>query len=231
MSRPPLLLIVSDDPADHRVARETLTYPDWQVDHVNDAAAALERAQICRYALILVGIRSSAGDGFGVADAIRRSGGASASAPIVVICAMPQIEALAAVRACGIDGHIARPATPAAFRAAAERWRPAPASTRVTRLAAAFGAAEIAALMRGLRNQLEAQLAIDDRSAAHGGAHRLAGIAGTLGFPDLSRLWLAVSEGDATAYAEARMYARKALVEIDANAMACQPSQTPGAGR
>ncbi len=99
------------------------------------------------------------------------------------------------------------------------------------KIAAIFGTAGIAHLLDGFRDLLENQLGLDDGAARYAGAHRLAGIAGTLGFPDLSRLWLAVSEGDDTAYAEARINARKALVEIDANPISAERSRGPGTSR
>jgi len=130
-----------------------------------------------------------------------------------------------------MDGHVAKPFTPEALREVVESWRPRDASTQIARLAAIFGTAGIAHLLDGFRDLLENQLGLDDGAARYAGAHRLAGIAGTLGFPDLSRLWLAVSEGDDTAYAEARINARKALVEIDANPISAERSRGPGTSR
>jgi CheY-like chemotaxis protein len=212
----PRLLIVDDDRTDHAFADQALTAAGWQIDHVDTAVAAVTRAQDCRYALILMGIGMPELDGFSAARAIRSGTGAGAAAAILAFCAPQQIMPIGALRASGFDGHIARSATAEALREAIEPWRPANDTAKIEALAATFGAAAIARLLDGFRGQLEAQLGIDEGAARDAGAHRLAGIAGTLGFPDVSRLWLAVSEGDDTAYPEARISARKALVQIDA---------------
>jgi len=221
----PILLIVDDDPANHAVAGAALANAGWRIDRADDGAAAIAMSHSRRYTLILMDIQMPGLDGYDTAKAIRVGGGASATAPILAFTATQQIGATTAFRASGIDGHVAKPFTPATLRASIERWRPITTAVPSTALVAAFGAVEIAKLLSGFRDQLERQLDRDDGEERYTGAHRLAGIAGTLGFPEVSRLWLAVSEGDDTAYAEARISARKALAEIDANPMVTKPNQ------
>lgn len=210
------LLIVDDDPANHMIAGAILTTAGWQVDRANDGHAAIAMSANRRYALILMDLQMPGLGGFAAAAAIRSGGGASAAAPILAFTATRRTACLAQLRASRMDGHVAKPFTPETLRAAAEPWRPSDMPPPLAKLAAIFGAAGIATLLHGFRGQLEEALAVDD-AQPYPGAHRLAGIAGTLGFPEISRQWLAVSEGDGTASAEARISARKALAEIDSH--------------
>jgi HPt (histidine-containing phosphotransfer) domain-containing protein len=73
-------------------------------------------------------------------------------------------------------------------------------------------------MLSRFRDQLaEALAADDDMTARQARAHKIAGIGGTLGFADLSRTWLAVSEGDESAWEGARASARRAMRTIDAD--------------
>lgn len=75
-------------------------------------------------------------------------------------------------------------------------WSHAERLATLERLAATFGAAPVADLLRGLRRLLERALADEDAAAGRtGDAHRIAGLAGTLGFAGLGRRWLRVAEG------------------------------------
>ena len=230
MSRPPSLLIIDDDMDNRVIASEALTDAGWRVDLANDGDAAVRRAFEHRYALILIGLRVPALDGLVLARTVRSSKGASAAAPILAFCAASQYGTSAAFRNSGMDGHVAKPFTPETLCAAVERWRPVQKTAPIAALVATFGAIQIAALLDGFRDQLEAQLRVDD-DERHTETHRLAGIAGILGFPEVSRLWLAVSEGDDTVYAEARIAARKALAEIHANPIITDASQAQDTGR
>ncbi len=216
MAHPPFLLIVDDDPANHAIAGAALSAAGWRVDRADSGEAAIAVARDRRYALILMDLQMPGMDGFEAARAIR-SGGASAATPILAFTARRQADIAGPLRASGMDGHVAKPFAPEPLSAAVAPWRPDDTPPPAANLAAIFGAAEIAALLNGLRLQLEDALAADDDDATRRGqAHRLAGIAGTLGFPELSALWLAVSEGDDTACPAARISARKALARIAA---------------
>ncbi len=213
MTATPDLLIVDDDPANHGIADVISAATGWRTARADIGAPALEAARGHRHALILIDIRRPATDGFGTAAAIRAGGGISAATPILVIAAARRLVPAARLRASGIDGRIVSPFDADTLRSAIEPWRPPDTPAPIAKLAALFGAAEIGALLAGFRHQLDEALGSTD-TPRYAGAHRLAGIAGTLGFPDVSKWWLAVSEGDETASAKARISARKALAEI-----------------
>ena len=94
----------------------------------------------------------------------------------------------------------------------AQRWDPRETIAGARRLAALFGEAAIAGSLEGLRDQLAAAL----QGSGLATAHRIAGLAGTLGFPEASAAWLAVSEGEPDALPAARREARRVLLAIDA---------------
>jgi hypothetical protein len=75
-------------------------------------------------------------------------------------------------------------------------WRHATRLATIDRLGATFGAAPVAALLRGLRSALEVATGThDDPALLAAEAHRIAGLAGTLGFAALGRHWLRVADG------------------------------------
>lgn len=90
-------------------------------------------------------------------------------------------------------------------------WSPAGWLDGITRLAAAFGAAEIAPIVAAFHTQIGEAVAELDHRINRTTAHQIAGIAGTLGFHRLGQSWLAVSEGDETMRDSARRDARVAL--------------------
>ena len=114
-----------------------------------------------------------------------------------------------------MDGFIAKPFTADELIAAAEPWRPDDGGHPAARLAAIFGAAEVASLIDRFRQQLQEALIPPDPAGSHRPrAHQIAGVAGTLGFAEVSRTWLAVAEGDNSSWGAARIAARKALAQI-----------------
>lgn len=119
------------------------------------------------------------------------------------------------VHAAGMDGRLPKPATPQTLLKAAERWRPDGQLETAEQLAVTFGAEEIERLVRNFRDQLVDALDDLDGEKPEFGAHRIAGVAGTLGFADVSESWLRVSEGDLAAREDARRHARLAISEID----------------
>jgi hypothetical protein len=82
------------------------------------------------------------------------------------------------------------------------------------RLAAAFGAEPVRDLTERFAAMLDEALLllVDGRGAVI--AHRVAGLAGTLGFAAASRAWLALVEGDGNAGGAATQESRRALVTI-----------------
>ena len=210
-----LLLVVDDDPINHKLAHAALSPAGWRVDYAEGGEAAIEVAARRRYAVILMDIQMPEMDGYAVTRAIRAGIGASAAAPVLAFTAKRAPGLADRIRAAGMDGHIAKPFTAGQLRGAVEPWRPIGMPAAAERLAATFGEAEIASLIDRFRDQLEHALEGDVLAAStKAEAHKLAGVAGTLGFPDVFRPWLAVSEGDANAYGEARASARRALAQI-----------------
>ncbi|WBO24530.1 response regulator [Sphingomonas abietis] len=194
-----------------------LTAAGWRVDQAEDGAAAIAALHDKKYAVVLMDIQMPEVDGFQASRAIRCGGGPSASVPILAFTAMPRETAHERAMAAGMDGHVAKPFTPAALVAAVEYWRPGGGPHPSAALAGIFGRTEVASLLSRFRDQLvEALDASDDHTARRSRAHKIAGISGTLGFADVSRNWLAVSEGHDSAWDEARAAARRAIVTLDA---------------
>jgi len=213
------ILVVDDEPANRALATGILAAAGWRVDEVENGDLAIAAVREHRYDLVLMDIQMPGRDGFDVARAIRGGDGPGAAVPILAFTAVPPGDALDRARAAGMDGHIAKPFTPGQLLAATDPWRPDGAPSPAAPLAAIFGAAEIARLLERFRAQLADALATGDapdiRKAL---AHRIAGISGTLGFAEVSRLWLAVSEGEDSAWEEARIAARRAIRQIDRDA-------------
>jgi CheY-like chemotaxis protein len=211
MDSVPAILVVDDEAVNRSLACAVLRAAGWSVDGAADGPAALAALRDGAYALVLMDIQMPGMDGFDATQAIRASDGPGAAVPIVAFTALRRAESIGRMWAVGMDGHIAKPFTPDSLVAAVEPWRPAERHP-VERLATLFGAAEIASLLGRFRDQLsEALVAADEADERRARAHKIAGIAGTLGFPEVSRTWLAVSEGLDSSWEAARVAARKAL--------------------
>lgn len=113
-----------------------------------------------------------------------------------------------------IDAVLPDLADLAAVMAAIVAWSPVGLLAGITRLAEAFGAGEINALAGRFQMQLVDAVAALDTTPDRSAAHRIAGIAGTLGFARLGQSWLAVSEGDGTMCEAARREARVAIYAL-----------------
>ncbi|HEY0314740.1 MAG TPA: response regulator [Sphingomonas sp.] len=207
---------MDDEAANRALAGGILSAAGWQVDEADNGEAAIAAARDGRHALILMDIQMPVLDGFATARAIRQGCGPVASVPILAFTAVPPGDAVERARAAGMDGHIGKPFTPEELIAATEPWRPAGGPSPVASLVAIFGEGEIARLLARFRDQLAEALAAEEPLAEREArAHKIAGISGTLGFAEVSRLWLAVSEGDESAWAVARIAARRAIRQID----------------
>ena len=213
MQNKPAILVVDDEAVNRGIAVAMLTAAGWRVDEVADGPAAIRAVRDGHYALVLMDIQMADMDGFEATTEIRRSESASAAVPIVAFTAMQQEEVAARLQAVGMDGLIIKPFTASTLIAAVEPWRPDGVSPPVRRLASIFGEAEVASLIERFREQLSEALAPADAARHRGRAHQIAGIAGTLGFSEVSRTWLAVAEGDDSCWPAARIAARKALAQ------------------
>ncbi|USI71698.1 hypothetical protein [Sphingomonas morindae] len=167
-------------------------------------------------------------DGAGAADLLLLADAPGAFDAIAALRADPATRALpilgyggaAPPEAADLDGWIADPRDGAALAATLALWAPDPPPAARAGLAALFGAAEVARLYAGLRDQLAEGLALIAAPDAAPRAHRIAGLAGTLGYGAVYEAWYRLSEGEAAARPEARRLARKALHALDRAAAA-----------
>lgn len=83
------------------------------------------------------------------------------------------------------------------------------------RLADTFGTAPVAQLLNGFRHKLEEALAIRDTATLPAEAHRIAGLAGTLGFAALGRHWQRVAEHARPPSAATLLATAHALATLD----------------
>lgn len=120
-------------------------------------------------------------------------------APCVPAPLPPPVVAIADVHGDWLDRGYDAAVDPARIVADLPRvvadWCHAERLAVLFRLRAAFGPSAIARLLHGLRELIDAALAERDDAARAAAAHRLAGLAGTLGFAALGRQWLRVAEG------------------------------------
>lgn len=217
LNNKPSILIVDDESSNRSLARGIVSAAGWQTSEAENGEAAVAAAGDHPFALILMDIQMPGLDGFAATRAIRAGNGPNASTPILAFTAVPPGDAIERARAAGMDGHIGKPFTPETLLAATEPWRQSGGPSPAASLIAIFGEAEIARLLARFRGQLVEALAIDEPAGERRArAHKIAGISGTLGFADVSKAWLAVSEGDESAWNEARIAARRAIRQIDA---------------
>jgi CheY-like chemotaxis protein len=217
MSPTPTILVVDDEAVNRAIATAVLAAAGWQVDSVETARAAIAAVQKADYALVLMDIQMPDMDGFDATQAIRAGDGPASVVPIIAFTALRRAEAAVRMRETRMDGYVAKPFTPEALTSAVEPWRPDGEYKAAERLSAIFGAAEIDGLLGRFRDQLDEALDVaEDGDARRLRAHKIAGIAGTLGFPEVSRTWMAVAEGFDSSWCAARIAARKALAVLAA---------------
>lgn len=116
--------------------------------------------------------------------------------------------------ALGYDGAVAAEAMPEALADALADWHRDATLATLDRLEASFGAADVTALVERFGAMLAAARDERDPTALADMAHRVAGIAGTLGFAALGRLWLRFSEGETGLADSARRAAAHAIGTI-----------------
>lgn len=211
MSQRPRLLIVDDEPIHRAFATIVLESVGWAVDEATDGAAALRAIAQTRYAVILLDITMPGADGFAVARTIRRDRARDPAVPILAFTSLSGEAIARQVADAEMDGHIAKPISASGLIERLARWWPQDTDPARARLAAAFGAHEIAALNENFRAQLDEALAAIDAPGIEAVAHRIAGVAGTLGFAEVHESWLALSEQRDDARDRAASAARRTL--------------------
>jgi hypothetical protein len=149
-------------------------------------------------------------------DAARRLRAAHARLPLVVVAPAAWIAAHDR-QACDIDADdvVDRARLDRDLPAALADWLHAERLAVLARLATAFGAANVATLTGGLRGLLVTALAERDDDALAGQAHRIAGLAGTLGFARLGRQWLRVADAERPITLATRRATDHAILTID----------------
>lgn len=113
----------------------------------------------------------------------------------------------------GFDDSIAIGEDPAGIRAKLDFWGPADAAD-FHRVVHAFGADAIRPVARGLSEELQRAIAEFDANVFDR-AHRIAGLAGTMGFARVSTAWNALSLGNMAEAPGARREARLAVATIE----------------
>lgn len=223
----PLALVVDDEAINRTFARGVLQAAGWRVREAADGQRAIAAAARETPDLILMDLHMAGLDGPDTTAALRALGGALLRVPIIAFTTT-RLTGPGLLVEKGFDGHLAKPCTPVELTAVAARWQPTGILAGATRLEAVFGAGDIARLVVSLRDELaRAVSSLDevewDKGEAAAGvgaearvlAHRIAGIAGTLGFASVSESWRAVSEGDHAAIGAARRNALRAIDAID----------------
>ena len=210
--RTPTALVVDDEPINRLFVSRVLASDGWNVVEANDGEEGLSTARSAMPDLVVMDIEMPLLDGLSTTRAIRAESTPLGSVPILAFTTSSFSDD--DLRRAGMDGQIPKPCTPRQMIESTARWRPDGAMSGVKRLADVFGREELAGLVQRFRDQLaDAVRAIDVGDISM--AHRIAGVAGTLGFAAVSMSWLALSEGDDSARDQARRDARIAIVSID----------------
>lgn len=210
------LLAVGDRAALARLPQPALAAAGWTLRRATGreaGLAALAAGDIM--ALLLLDAGRAPGPAAALACALRDAESPAAMLPILAESDAPGAALPTPLAAAAVDLLVAAPVDAAAVSATWQAWqaRQTAAADQRARLAARFGAAAFARLTAGLATQLRSALVQPDGVAA-GEAHRIAGLAGTLGFAAASAAWLALSHGDPLARRRARLEARRALAAI-----------------
>ncbi|MEH3035887.1 MAG: response regulator [Sphingomonas adhaesiva] len=193
-----------------------LTRSGWAVTTCGQGRDVLPPAAPCP-ALILLDLRVAGPDALDTIAAIRRSPLPAGSIPVVALTTT-RPTGLSVLTAHGFDGVLPRPATPDDLARLSADWHPGEENRSLDRLADSFGAAQIASMAARLRDLFATAVVAIDRGEVRDLAHRIAGVAGTLGFARVGQAWRALSDadgGDAAVQAAARREARRAIALID----------------
>lgn len=211
MSRSTILIGVAA-PADRRLARDVLSAAEWDVLDLPDRSTVLAQARERPPVLILLDDVLGA-TGAALVAAVRAAGGATGSTPILAF--MPASVTLESLWSREIDGNIASAAGEAALVAAVELWRPTDELAGAHRLADTFGEAVIASMLTRFQAQLAGLVPGLGTTTGYGDLHRIAGVAGTLGFDRICDSWQRLADGDGAVLPVARRDARRVIAQID----------------
>jgi two-component system, sensor histidine kinase len=109
------VLVVEDNATNRIVATRMLGALGAQVDTAEDGAEGVSRASADAYDLIFMDIQMPVMDGFEATRRIRGLPGPAAQTPILATTANVMAHQIEAYRQVGMDGHVAKPISPAAL--------------------------------------------------------------------------------------------------------------------
>lgn len=211
----PLCLVVDDDPIQRAVSVRMLESMGWTTAEAGDGEAAIVETRSLDPDLILMDLQMPVLDGWGAVGRIRARSEHGGWLPVVACTTQGDVTE-AQLRSAGFDGLLRKPIDAKELAAVVDTWSPSALHRQAQNLRSLFTSSELDQLWQGLSDQLRALLSETDAVVAQQ-AHRIAGLAGTLGFVDLGKRWLAVSEGDLASAPSARRMARTTVARIAAH--------------
>lgn len=227
MSLDAKLLIVGTASAHRSFIRAALSDAGWAVSDAENGMEASAAIATEPFALVLLDVTMGRLDGLATARALRERG--HAMLPIMALTADPAPEWSSRLSPADMDGYIVTPCAADALVESVRPWWPEQGGAVRATLSSVFGQAEYMTLLSRFRGELlEALSRIDEPTGCRDRAHRIGGLAGTIGFRAVSGPWLAISDGDDSAAAPARIAARKALMAIDRETGVLPRSLDPG---
>uniref|UniRef100_UPI002FCA73C7 response regulator n=1 Tax=Devosia sp. TaxID=1871048 RepID=UPI002FCA73C7 len=115
------ILVVEDNATNRMVALRMLTELGAEVEIARDGAEGVEQAAASSYDLIFMDIQMPVMDGVEAARRIRSLPGQAGETPIVAMTANVLPDQIETYRRAGMDGHVAKPISPAALLAEVSR--------------------------------------------------------------------------------------------------------------
>ncbi|WP_077490569.1 hybrid sensor histidine kinase/response regulator [Sinomonas mesophila] len=116
------VLVVEDNQVNQLVARGIAERLGYEVDMVDDGAAAVDATQRGDYAAVLMDCHMPVMDGFTATRTIRARGGRDATLPIIAMTAGALDEDRERCLAAGMDDYLAKPVDIARLGAVLSRW-------------------------------------------------------------------------------------------------------------
>jgi CheY-like chemotaxis protein len=217
----PLIMIVDGRPINRIRAQNSLNSAGWRTVGFADGRDAISKLDQ-KPSLILAQVETDGPQGLDFAAELRTQKAPSASVPIIAVAERFSAE-LRDIYALGFDDILVNPFVGANLVETVERWRPEGKPEALERLGEVFGEPEIARMITGLREVLQEGLDALGSGNVPVIAHRIAGIAGILGFTELGRDWRTLSESGASDDATVRRRTRIAIAEMDRDLASLPP--------
>jgi CheY-like chemotaxis protein len=117
-------LLAEDNPVNQEVGRSFIEILGYQVDVVENGAAAVEAARRQRYDLIFMDCQMPEMDGYQATEEIRRVTANGRRMPIIALTANAMQEEAAKCRDAGMDDLLAKPFSLEQLRNMMARWLP-----------------------------------------------------------------------------------------------------------